>query len=191
MKVAQPMNYQGNLQKQPTYSFINSIPQGNFKFSIPGTTLSPITSLLGTKGLHFTGCNNIAVLCSSSSQGAFTPGNVVTGSQKQCANNNDQGYLQAILGGDSFVRQGNNFYITKRGSKIADFQYMGLPQSTSTSFAVSSPIIFPAPLTVQIRGVTIGSSIPIPTANFQPPVLPSIFSMAGASTISPFINFKN
>jgi hypothetical protein len=155
-------NKVSNLKSQPNYSFISNIPQGSFKLSLPGTSLPPITALLGSKGLQFSGCNSIAVLCSSNSLGSFLPGNIVTGSQKQCPTNNDQGYLQAIMAGDSFTQQGNNFYVTKKGSKICDFQYMGVPQTTSF---LPPPLLFPgsAAVTAILGGVTIGSKIPIPS----------------------------
>jgi hypothetical protein len=147
--------------------------------TLPGSTLPPITTLLGSKGLQFTGCNSLALLCSINSAGSFQTGNVVAGSQRQCQNNNDQGYLQALMGGDSYVQQGNNFYITQRGNKIADFQYVGLPQSTgfpATSLSsLSNPIIFPATVTARIGGVLIGSRIPIPGA------LPALSSLASLS----------
>jgi hypothetical protein len=61
------------------------------------------------------------MLCSSTGNGGFRSGNVVSGSKRQCQHNNDQKYLQAIRGGNSYVSEGKNFYLNQNGRRIASF----------------------------------------------------------------------
>jgi hypothetical protein len=104
------------------------VPQGNFMLSILGSNLPSINALVGSKGLQFRGCNNIAITSLSTNQGYFKPGNIIRNGRNQCVNNNDQKYLQALMGGDSFLQQGNNFYLMSKGRKIAEFVYTGVNQ---------------------------------------------------------------
>jgi hypothetical protein len=96
--------------------------------NIIGTNLPSINALVGSKGLQFRGCNNIAITSFSSSPGAFKPRGIIRNGRNQCQNNYDQQYLQALMGGDSFIQQGNNFFLMSKGRRIAEFKYAGAPQ---------------------------------------------------------------
>jgi hypothetical protein len=100
---------------------------------IIGENLPSINALVGSKGFQFIGCNNIGITTSSTTSGIFKPGHVIRNGKNRCRNNNDQKYVQALMGGDSFLQQGNNFYLMSRGRKIAKFTNDGFSQmGTST-----------------------------------------------------------
>lgn len=122
--IKKPIQQKAPIVKQPSFSFISNIPQGNYKLSITGSSLPAVNTLVGQKGFGFSGCNSVSVLCQTGLNGLFRTNNIVAANKKKCANDNDQKYLQVIKGVDGFVQSGKNFYLTQRGKKVAEFAYV-------------------------------------------------------------------
>lgn len=103
-------------------SFINSIPQGNYKFSILGSKLAAVQTLVGRKGFQFVGCNTVGVLCNSHFGSRVKAPTRLAWTKNKCKTDNDQQYVQALRGVNGFERNGNNFYLTSNKKRVASFE---------------------------------------------------------------------
>jgi hypothetical protein len=107
-----------------------------------GSNLPPTTVQFDSSKWQFSGCNTISIPWTISSSGKLTVGNVNTFTKNSCQNNNDQQYLQPFMGGNGYVRSGNNFYLTRNGKNVAFFTHIaggirrpfGLGQNSQTTF---------------------------------------------------------
>jgi hypothetical protein len=129
-------------------SSMNTIPLGAYSYTAIGTNLPPINVQFDSSNFKFSGCNTISIPWSVTSSGGFTVGSVKTVTKNSCQNNNDQQYLQTFLGGNGYVRNGNNFYLTRNGKNVGFFTNIGgrsmssygLGQNSHTTFSKTTMI---------------------------------------------------
>jgi hypothetical protein len=73
------------------------------------------------------------------SNGVFRTGNIKTSTKNKCKTDNDKKYIQAILDGNGYSRNGKNFYLTRNGKNVAHFTSLGLNGMNGMNGGISFP----------------------------------------------------
>jgi hypothetical protein len=150
-----PMNLRTSSMKISSSS-MNSIPLGNYQLLVVGSSLPPVDAMFDSTNFQFSGCNTISVPWTISANGIFQAGSIKTHTKNKCKSDNDQKYLQAILGGNGYAKNGKNFYLTKNGKNIISFSPL------SSNNVGGGGIIFSSNPQTSSPGYTV-----IPTINQQ------------------------
>jgi hypothetical protein len=80
------------------------------------------------------------------SNGVVRTGNIKTSTKNKCKTDNDKKYIQAILDGNGYSRNGKNFYLTRNGKNVAHFTSLGLNgmNGMNTMNGMNGGISFPS-----------------------------------------------